>query len=153
MTEQKTDQLRLRRTNFGIWIIIITLSLAALLSYFVLDERVFSWLCQHRSNWYKNNWVQVFTLLGKGWVLIWLLFCWMWLRTVLLGLKPNGSSATSQREHRRSMIDIHCGRARGSVVGAHNFSRAADCPSPARSRASSASQKKRTPGAGASNPC
>jgi undecaprenyl-diphosphatase len=78
MTEQKTDQLRLRRINLRIWIAIITLTLAALMSYFLVDERFFSWLCQHRSNWQKNSWLQVFILLGKGWVLIWLLLCWVW---------------------------------------------------------------------------
>ena len=78
MTEQKIDQPHPRRINLKIWAAIIVLGLAALMSYFVLDERVFSWLCQHRSNWQKNNWLQAFTLLGKGWVLIWLLLCWMW---------------------------------------------------------------------------
>ena len=77
MTEQKIDRPSPHRIDSGIWITIITLSLVALLSYFVLDERVFSWLYQHRSNWYKNNWVQVFTMLGKGWVLIWLLLSWV----------------------------------------------------------------------------
>jgi undecaprenyl-diphosphatase len=51
--------------------------LAALLSYFLLDERVLSWLCRHPSNWHKNNWLQVFILLGKSWVLIWLLLSWV----------------------------------------------------------------------------
>jgi len=78
MTEQKTEQLRLRRINLKIWAAIIVLGLAALMSYFLLDEHVFSWLCRHHSKWYKNNWLQAFTLLGKGWVLIWLLLCWMW---------------------------------------------------------------------------
>ena len=78
MTEQKIDQPHLRRINLKIWAAIIVLGLAALMSYFLLDEHVFSWLCQHPSNWYKNNWVQVFILLGKGWVLIWLLLCWTW---------------------------------------------------------------------------
>lgn len=77
MTEQKTEQLRLRRINLEIWAAIIVLGLAALMSYFLLDEHVFSWLRWHHSNWYKNNWVQVFILLGKGWVLIWLLLCWV----------------------------------------------------------------------------
>ena len=77
MTEQKTEQLRLRRINLEIWAAIIVLGLAALVSYFLLDEHVFSWLRRHHSNWYKNNWVQVFILLGKGWVLIWLLLSWV----------------------------------------------------------------------------
>jgi len=77
MTEQKIDRPAPHRIDSGIWITIITLSLAALMSYFLLDEHVFSWLCQHRSNWYKNNWLQVFILLGKGWVLIWLLLNWV----------------------------------------------------------------------------
>jgi len=78
MTEQKIDQHRLRRINLGIWVSIITLGLAALLSYFLFDERIFSWLCRHPSKWYENSWLQAFILLGKGWVLIWLLLCWVW---------------------------------------------------------------------------
>jgi len=78
MTEQKIDRPSPHRIDSGIWITIITLSLAALLSYFVLDERVFSWLCQHPDNWYKNYWLQAFILLGKAWVPIWLLLSWVW---------------------------------------------------------------------------
>ena len=77
MTEQKIDQHRLRRINLGIWVSIITLGLAALLSYFLFDERIFSWLCRHPSKWYENSWLQAFVLLGKGWVLIWLLLSWV----------------------------------------------------------------------------
>ncbi len=76
-TEQKTEQLRLRRINLEIWAAIIILGLAALVSYFLLDEQAFSWLRRHRSNWYKNDWLQAFTLLGKAWVLIWLLLSWV----------------------------------------------------------------------------
>jgi undecaprenyl-diphosphatase len=76
-TEQKTEQLRLRRINLEIWAAIIVLGLAALVSYFLLDEHAFSWLHRHRSNWYKNNWLQAFILLGKAWVLIWLLLSWV----------------------------------------------------------------------------
>jgi undecaprenyl-diphosphatase len=78
MTEQKTEQLRLRRINLEIWAAIIVLGLAALVSYFLLDERVFRWLYQHPNKWHGNNWLQAFTLLGKGWVLIWLLLSWVW---------------------------------------------------------------------------
>jgi len=77
MTEQKTDQLRLRRINLGIWASIVSLGLAALLSYFVLDERAFSWLCRQPDKWHNNYWLEAFILLGKGWVLIWLLLSWV----------------------------------------------------------------------------
>jgi undecaprenyl-diphosphatase len=78
MTEQKIDQCRLHRINLTMWVSVITLCLATLLSYFLLDERVFSWLSQHPNKWHKNNWLEAFKLLGKGWVLIWLLLIWVW---------------------------------------------------------------------------
>lgn len=78
MTEQKIDPCRLRRINLTMWVSVITLCLATLLSYFLLDERVFFWLCRHPSKWYANNWVQTFILLGKAWVVIWLLLSWVW---------------------------------------------------------------------------
>jgi membrane-associated phospholipid phosphatase len=78
MTEQKIDPCRLHRINLAMWVSVITLCLATLLSYFLLDERVFFWLCRHPSNWYANNWVQAFILLGKAWVVIWLLLSWVW---------------------------------------------------------------------------
>ena len=78
MTEQKIDPCRLHRINLAMWVSVITLCLATLLSYFLLDERVFSWLSQHPNKWHKNNWLEAFKLLGKGWVLIWLLLIWVW---------------------------------------------------------------------------
>lgn len=78
MVKEKTPEQRLHRINLTIWVSVIALGLAALLSYFLLDERVFSWLCRHPNKWQGNNWLQAFTLLGKGWVLIWLLLSWVW---------------------------------------------------------------------------
>jgi undecaprenyl-diphosphatase len=78
MVKEETSEPRLHHINFTMWVSVIALGLAALLSYFLLDERVFRWLYQHPNKWHGNNWLQAFTLLGKGWVLIWLLLSWVW---------------------------------------------------------------------------
>ena len=78
MVKEKTPEQRLHRINLTIWVSVIALGLAALLSYFLLDERVFFWLCRHPNKWQGNNWLEAFTLLGKGWVLTWLLLSWVW---------------------------------------------------------------------------
>ena len=69
---------------------ILALCLAALLSFFLLDERVFSNLCQHPIRWTSHDLVKAFIQLGKVWVPIWLLLLWFTatarLRPTLIGL-------------------------------------------------------------------
>ncbi len=77
MIEEKKSQPHLRRINLTIMVSIIALGLATLLSYFLVDERVFSWLRQHPHDWQKNDWVQALGLLGKSYVLVWLLLNWI----------------------------------------------------------------------------
>ena len=55
---------------------ILILGLVAVWSYFNLDQRVFSLLCQKPVNWDGNFWLKAFTYLGKAWLLIWLLLIW-----------------------------------------------------------------------------
>lgn len=77
MIEETKSQPNLRRINLATMVSIIALGLATLLSYFLVDERVFSWLWRHPSDWPKNDWVQALGLLGKSYVLVWLLLNWI----------------------------------------------------------------------------
>jgi len=71
------DQPRLHRINPAIWVSVIALCLAGLMSYFLLDERTFSWFRDHPSTWPKNSWVKAIRGFGGAWVLIWLLLNWV----------------------------------------------------------------------------
>ena len=77
MVKEETSEPRLHRINFTIWVSVVALGLAALLSYFLFDERTFSWLRDHPSTWPKNSWVKAIRGFGSAWVLIWLLFNWV----------------------------------------------------------------------------
>jgi membrane-associated phospholipid phosphatase len=77
--EEKKSQKHLRRINLATMVSITALDLGALLSYFFVDERVLSWLWQHPCDWTKNNWVQALGLLGKSYVLVWLLLNWIYI--------------------------------------------------------------------------
>ncbi len=77
MKEEKTHELNLRQINLTILISIAILSLAALLSFFSIDERVFSWLCNHPDSWLRSNWLRVLKGFGRAWLPVWLLFSWI----------------------------------------------------------------------------
>jgi len=64
------------RNGLVVLIPITALSLASVLSFFLLDEYVFSALCQKPPTWHSNEWVEAFKLLGKTWVPIWLILFW-----------------------------------------------------------------------------
>ncbi len=57
-------------------VLVLTFGLAAVWSYFNLDQKVFSLLCQKPVDWDENFWLKAFTYLGKVWLLIWLLLIW-----------------------------------------------------------------------------
>lgn len=88
--KKATCKLKLRRSDLSILIAIVVLGLAAALSYFFLDARIISRLCQGPNNWHNNDWVEAFKYLGKTWVPIWLLLVWIRvsnrLRPALTGL-------------------------------------------------------------------
>ena len=71
--KKATCKLKLRRSDLAILIAIVVLGLTAALSYFFLDARIISRLCQGPNNWHNNDWVEAFKYLGKTWVPIWLL--------------------------------------------------------------------------------
>jgi membrane-associated phospholipid phosphatase len=48
----------------------------ALLSYFLIDDRVIAWLLRHPASWCEEGWVKAFRQMGKAYVLIWLLLLW-----------------------------------------------------------------------------
>jgi undecaprenyl-diphosphatase len=48
-----------------------------LLSYFLFDERTFSWFRDHPSTWQKNSWVKAIRGFGSAWGPIWLLLNWV----------------------------------------------------------------------------
>lgn len=77
MVKEETSEPRLHRINFTMWVSVIALGLAALLSYFLFDERTFSWLRDHPNTWPKNSWVKAIRGFGIAWVPIWLLFNWV----------------------------------------------------------------------------
>jgi membrane-associated phospholipid phosphatase len=58
------------------WILLVACALAAPLAHFLLDKPVFDWLAQRRVQW-SNLWIDAFRLLGKAWLLIWLLLVWV----------------------------------------------------------------------------
>ena len=63
---------------------------AAAVCFFVVDERVFSYLRENPQKWDRALWAQALKLLGRGYPLIWLLLAWVWLtgkhRTVIVCL-------------------------------------------------------------------
>ncbi len=48
------------------------------LAYFFLDDRITFWLYHHRNRIPDNEILKTFEMLGKGWLVIWLLLCWAW---------------------------------------------------------------------------
>ena len=52
---------------------------AATVCFFVVDERVFSYLRENPQKWDRALWVQALKQLGRGYPLIWLLLAWVWL--------------------------------------------------------------------------
>jgi len=68
-----TSKLNLRGKDLFFVFFILILGLAAIWSYFNLDQHVFSLLCQKPVNWNKSYWLEAFTYLGKAWLPIWLL--------------------------------------------------------------------------------
>jgi len=77
MKEEQIPELHLRRINLTILISITTLSLAGFLVFFLFDERVFSWLCNHPDSWLRSNWLRVLKGFGKAWLPVWLLLGWI----------------------------------------------------------------------------
>jgi undecaprenyl-diphosphatase len=50
---------------------------AAIVCFFITDERVFSYMRNHPETWHKNFWPQALKQLGMGYALIWLLLTWV----------------------------------------------------------------------------
>jgi undecaprenyl-diphosphatase len=51
----------------------------AAVCFFVVDERVFSYLRENPQKWDRTLWAQAIKLLGRAYPLIWLLLAWVWL--------------------------------------------------------------------------
>jgi len=77
MKEKEIPQSRLRRINLTILISIAALSVIGLLSFFLIDGRVFSWLCNHPHPWIGGNWLKVIKGFGRAWLPVWLFFNWI----------------------------------------------------------------------------
>lgn len=88
--KKPTSRRRLRKSDLAVLVPIVALSLAGVLSYFLLDERVFLSLCQQPSGWLSSKWLDALRQLGKTLVPIWLLLLWFYvtgrLRPTLIGL-------------------------------------------------------------------
>lgn len=52
---------------------------AAAVCFFVVDERVFSYLRENPQKWDRTLWAQALKQLGRAYPLIWLLLAWVWL--------------------------------------------------------------------------
>jgi len=74
--QQELSELRLKQNKLVIFILVTTLSLIALLSYFFVDKPVLGWLYEHPQKWHKNIFVNGLEQFGKAWVIIWLLLLW-----------------------------------------------------------------------------
>lgn len=81
--KKPTSDSRPHRNNLAVLIPIVVLCLAAALSFFLLDERVFSSLRQHPIHWTSSDFISAFIQLGKTWVPIWLLLLWFYVTTRL----------------------------------------------------------------------
>ena len=77
MKDDQISELRLHRINLTILISITILGLTALLSFFLIDERVFSWLCNHPQTWHRSIWLKIIKGFGNAWLPVWLLLNWV----------------------------------------------------------------------------
>ena len=55
---------------------ILILLIASLVSWLRFDQQAISVVSNSRIDWDRNFWVDVFTRLGKAWLLVWLLLLW-----------------------------------------------------------------------------
>jgi membrane-associated phospholipid phosphatase len=70
------------KTNRGTVVLLLLAGLllaAAAVCFFVVDERLFSYLRENPQKWDRALWAQALKLLGRGYPLIWLLLAWVWL--------------------------------------------------------------------------
>lgn len=75
--EKQVPELHLRRINLTMLIFITVLGLSGLLSFFLLDERVLSWFCNHPQNRLQGSWLLVTKGFGRAWLPSWLLLNWI----------------------------------------------------------------------------
>ena len=59
------------------WILLATCCLACPVAYLLLDKPVFDWQIERGFVPFSNLWVDAFRLLGKAWLLVWLLLVWV----------------------------------------------------------------------------
>jgi membrane-associated phospholipid phosphatase len=70
------------KTNRGTVVLLLLTGLllaAAAVCFFVVDERVFSYLRENPQTWHRQLWAQALKQLGRSYALIWLLLVWVWL--------------------------------------------------------------------------
>ena len=65
-----------RRMNKTLVIVLSALAIAALVARIVLDQRVLSLVVRTQVSWHSGLWGELFTRLGKAWLLVWLLLLW-----------------------------------------------------------------------------
>ncbi|MHC5061891.1 MAG: hypothetical protein ACYTFK_12505 [Planctomycetota bacterium] len=77
MTNKKISSgSNLRQKDFFLLLFVAFLGLAAILSYYKLDQNIYNMLCQKPNRWGDIYWVDTFTNLGKAWLLICLALVW-----------------------------------------------------------------------------
>lgn len=65
-----------RRREIAVIVLAAITGLLAVVSYFLFDERIVSWLVHDGTEWHRAAPVRAFALLGKTWLQIWLLLVW-----------------------------------------------------------------------------
>jgi membrane-associated phospholipid phosphatase len=76
MVQEKKQDTLAGKGFVAMWWAVGLLAGAAIAAAFLLDERVFQYLFQYHTDWYKNWYVVPVAMLGKGWLLVWLLTGW-----------------------------------------------------------------------------
>ena len=60
-----------------LWVLLVVCCIASPIAYLALDQPVFEWQVQRHSLHTINIAVEAFRLLGKAWLLVWLLLVWI----------------------------------------------------------------------------
>ncbi len=60
-----------------LWVLLLACCVACPIAYLLLDEPVFAWQVQRGFVQFSNLWIDAFRLLGKAWLLVWLLLAWV----------------------------------------------------------------------------
>lgn len=75
LSSSSSEPVAFHGNRFFLWLAFILLA-GGLASWALLDQVIITWMVDHGIDPDDNLWVELFTWLGKAWVLIWLLLVW-----------------------------------------------------------------------------